>query len=235
MALADDIQALTARTLSALEASHDYYTYTRRVWRLLQQIVKEGRKFTFRNLTTGTRVDEQVLLGRAQLYVTDYLMSSTFQHFVALYEDFFFELLRLWLLAYPLSLSRKQVEMGAVLRAPDKSAVVLAVVGKELNELKYEKLSDWFAYLERLVKLGCPTADEIEQLAEIKASRDILVHNNGIANATYISKAGNRARCNDGERLEIPEQYHRASWETTRKVIRDISAAAIARARQSHQ
>jgi hypothetical protein len=77
MALADDIQALTARTLSALEASHDYYTYTRRVWRLLQQIVKEGRKFTFRNLTTGTRVDEQVLLGRAQLYVTDYLMSST--------------------------------------------------------------------------------------------------------------------------------------------------------------
>src|SRR3990172_11371892 len=78
MALADDIQALTTRTLSALEAGHDYYTYTKRVWRLLQQIVREGRKFTFRNLTTGTSVDEQVLLGRAQLYVTDYLMSSTF-------------------------------------------------------------------------------------------------------------------------------------------------------------
>jgi uncharacterized protein YdeI (YjbR/CyaY-like superfamily) len=108
-------------------------------------------------------------------------------------------------------------------------------VDKELNELKYEKLSDWKAYLERLVKLGCPTTDEIEQLAEIKASRDILVHNNGIANATYISKAGNRARYNDGERLEIPEQYHRASWETTNKVIRDISGAAIVKARQSHQ
>jgi len=110
MALADDIQALTTRTLSALEASHDYYTYTKRVLRLLQQIVKEGRKFTFRNLTTGTRVDEQVLLGRAQLYVTDYLMSSTFQHFVSLFEDFFFELLRSGLLpirpASPRSRSR---------------------------------------------------------------------------------------------------------------------------------
>jgi hypothetical protein len=42
MALADDIQALTDRTLSALAASHDYYTYTKRVWRLLQQIVKDG-------------------------------------------------------------------------------------------------------------------------------------------------------------------------------------------------
>ena len=128
MALADDIQALTTRTLSSLEASHDYYTYTTRVWRLLQQIVKEGRKFNFRNLTTGTRVNEQELLGRAQLYATDYLMASTFQHFVSLFEDFFFELLRYWLAAYPGSLSKKQVEMGAVLKAPDKSAIVLTVV-----------------------------------------------------------------------------------------------------------
>lgn len=227
MALTDDIQALMIRTLSALEASHDYYTYTTRVWRLLQQIVKEGRKFTFRNLTTGTKVDEQVLLGRAQLYVTDYLMSSTFQHFVSLFEDCFFELLRYWLATYPASLSKKQVEIGAVLKAPDKSAIVLTVVDKELNELKYERLADLFAYLERLANLGCPTADEIGTLAEIKASRDILVHNNGIANATYVSKAGTRARYKDGEKLEIPEQYHRASWETINEVVRDVSAAAI--------
>jgi hypothetical protein len=233
MALADDIQALTTRTLSALEASHDYYTYTKRVWRLLQQIVKEGRKFTFRNLTTGTRVDEQVLLGRAQLYVTDYLMSSTFQHFISLFEDFFFELLRYWLAAYPASLSKKQLEMGAVLKAPDKSAIVLTVVDKELNELKYERLADWFAYLERLAHLGCPTADEIEKLAEIKASRDILVHNNGIANATYVFKAGSRARYKDGEKLEISEEYHRACWATISKVVRDVSAAVIGKARSS--
>src|SRR5712692_4410725 len=199
MALADDIQALTTRTLSSLEASHDYYTYTTRVWRLLQQIVKEGRKFNFRNLTTGTRVNEQELLGRAQLYATDYLMASTFQHFVSLFEDFFFELLRYWLAAYPASLSKKQVEMGAVLKAPDKSAIVLTVVDKELNELKYERLADWFAYLERLTNLGCPTADEIEKLAEIKASRDILVHNNSMANAIYVAKAGRRARYQEGD------------------------------------
>src|SRR5258708_7774162 len=144
MTLADNIQALTTQTLSALEASHDYHTYTKRVWRLVQQIVKEGRKFTFRNLTTGTSVDEQVLLGRSQLYITDYLMAFTFQHFVALFEDFFFELLRRWLSAYPGSLSKKQIEMGAVLAAPDKTAIVLTVVDKELNELKYERLADWF-------------------------------------------------------------------------------------------
>jgi hypothetical protein len=233
MALTDDIQALTTRTLSALDASHDYYTYTKRVWRLLQQIVKEGRKFTFRNLTTGTRVDEQVLLGRAQLYVTDYLMSSTFQHFVSLFEDFFFGLLRQWIAAYPDSLSGKQVKIGAVLKAPDKAAIILTVVDKELNDLKYERVADWFARLELLAELGCPTTAEIEKLAEIKASRDILVHNHGVVNAIYVGKAGRWARYHDGERLEIPEQYHRDSWETIKKVVHELSAAAAAKARHS--
>ena len=50
MSLADEIQVLTSRTLSALAASHDYFTYTQSMWRLLPEIVQEGRKFTFRNL-----------------------------------------------------------------------------------------------------------------------------------------------------------------------------------------
>jgi hypothetical protein len=124
--------------------------------------------------------------------------------------------------------------MGAVLKAADKNAIVLSGVDRELNELKYERLVDWFAYLDRLAKLDCPTADEVEKLGEIKASRDILVHNNGIANATYASKAGSRARFGDGEKLEIPKQYHLASWEIINKVVRDVSAAAIAKAGHAH-
>ena len=232
MALDDEIQALATRTVSALEASHDYYTYTKRVWRLLQQVVKEGRTFSFRNLTTGTRVDENVLLGRAQLYVTDYLVASSFQHFVSLFEDFVFGLLRSWLAAYPAGLSSKQIDMAAVLAAPDKGAIVLLIVDKELNDLKYKRLAEWFAYLDRLANLGCPTGDQIEQLAEIKASRDVLAHNNGIVNSTYVTKSGNRARYQNGEKLEIPEPYHRESWELIRKVVRDLSAAALGKMSQ---
>jgi hypothetical protein len=233
MALADDVQDLRNRILAALDAGHDYSTYTKGVWRLLRQDIKGGRQFNLRNVATGTKLDERALLGHARVYINDYLMSSTFQHFVSLFEEFFFDLLRLWLAAFPHSLSRKQLEFGTVLKASDKAAIVLAVVDKELNELKYERLADWFTYLDRLVKLGCPTADEIERLAEIKASRDILVHNKGIANAAYVSKAGGRARFKDGEKLRIPERYHRESWETIKKVVSDVSAAAIAKARPS--
>jgi hypothetical protein len=230
MGMADDIAGLSARTVAALIESHDYYTHTKRIWRLVQQTAKEGRRFSIRNLTTGTTVNEKAIGKLAQRYVTDYLAGATFQHFVALFEDFFFDLLRVWLSSYPGSLSNRQVSFDTVLKAVDKGAIVQEVVEKELNELRYKRPTEWFAYLEKVVNLGCPTPDEIERLAEIKATRDVLAHNRGIANATYVSKAVRLARAKAGEKLEIPEPYHRESWELLSKLVRDLGAAASKRA-----
>ncbi len=56
------------------------------------------------------------------------------------------------------------------------------------------------------------------------------VHNKGIANKSYESKAGKLARFHEGERISIPEHYHRETWELIRKIISDVSNAAIAKA-----
>ena len=230
MPLRDEIQRLGWNSLTALDESHDYYTFTKRVWRFVDRVVREGRRFSFRNINTGTRVDQHLLLERSQRYETRYLTSSAFQHFVTVFEDYLFGLLRAWLAAYPASLSKKQIEFGTLLKAGQVDLVVRSVVDKELNELKYERVADWFAYLEKLVKLGCPNPAIIEQLAEIKATRDILVHNQGIANATYISKSGALARCREGEELTLPETYHRASWQTIRSLVQDMTTAAVSKA-----
>jgi hypothetical protein len=121
----------------------------------------------------------------------------------------------------------KKVDFKVVLDAPDKDAITSYVVGRELNEILYERPLGWFAYLEDKAKLGCPTADEIDRIAEAKASRDVLVHSRGVASKTYESKAGKLARYKDGQRIDIPEHYHRATWELIRKVVSDISNAAI--------
>ncbi len=132
-------------------------------------------------------------------------------------------------ICYPQSLGAKAVSFKTVLDAPDKEAVTLYIVDKELNEISYKQPSDWFEYLEKKVKLDCPTQDEISQIGEAKASRDILVHNGGITNQVYLKKAGKFARFNDGQRLEIPEHYHRQTWQLIRKVIADVFTAASAR------
>lgn len=226
MALADEIQQLANRSLSALDAAHNYYEHNNGVWRQMQESVKDGMQFTIRNTLTGSVVDEQALIALTQLYMTEFHTSFTFQHFVSLLEAWFSDLIRLWLTAYPHSLAKRQIEFSAVLEAPDKSAITFAVVDKELTELTYRRVADWFVYMERLVQLGCPTLDEIERLAEIKVSRDILVHNKGVVNAIYLAKAGAKARYQLGEKLEIPDDYHRASWELMKKVIQDVTAAA---------
>jgi len=229
MALADDIQALRDHGLADLNAAHDYYTDTKIAWDIVHRVIAAGHTFSIRNMTTGTMTTQTDLAGKARGYVAEQLAEATFQQFISIFENFFVDLLRLWLIAYPQSLSGKKVDFQTVLDAPDKDAIALMVINKEVNEILYDRPTGWFRYLEEKAKLGCPTPDEIARIAEAKASRDVLVHNRGVASKTYESKAGSRARYQDGQRIDIPEHYLRETWDLIRKVMSDISNAAIAK------
>lgn len=227
MALIDEITPLRDDCLSSLDASHNYYAHTKSAWRLVQQMVRQGHKVTIRNQATGNTVDETELSGLAQNYVTGYLASATFQHFVSLFEQFVFDFLREWLTEYPRSLSGNQLQFRAVLDSADKNEIVATVVQKEVLGLAYKRLADWFAYLDKIAQLGCPTQDQIQRLAEIKASRDVLVHNNGISNSIYVDKSMGQARFADGDLLALPEHYHRESWQLIKQVVSDLADAGI--------
>jgi hypothetical protein len=229
MGLAEEIRTHRDRALSDLDSAHDYYTDTKIAWRLVHKIIAAGNTFTITNVTTGTITTQADLAIKARGYVTQQVTEATFQQFISIFENFFFDLLRLWLTAYPQSLGGKTVEFKTVLQAPDKDAITQLVVNKELSEVLFERPAGWFVYLESKVKLGCPSEVEIERIAEAKAARDVLVHNRGIASKTYQMKAGRLARFKDGDRIDVPEQYHRETWELIRKVVSDISNAAIAK------
>lgn len=121
------------------------------------------------------------------------------------------------------------MDFKTILGLPDKDAITALIVKKEVNEVIYERPSEWFAYLERVVNLGCPTGNATDRQAEAKLSRDVLVHNKGVANKIDESKAGNLARFHDGDRIDIPEFYHRETWELICKVVTDSSNAASAK------
>ena len=229
MALADAIRALRDRVLEDLNTAHDYFVDTKIAWMIVHKVVQSGRMFGNRNATTGTVTTQAELDRKAKRYVAEQLAEATFQQFISIFENYFFDLLRLWLKAYPQNLMGRKVDFKVVLDAPDKEAITLLVVEKELNEVLYDRPAGWFAYLEDKLKLGCPTPTEIERIAEAKATRDVLVHNRGVATKTYESKAGKLARDKDGQRIDIPEYYHRETWELLRKAIADIANAAIAK------
>ena len=189
--------------IADLNAAYDYYADTQTAWRLVRRYVDRGGRIRVRNRVTGNVTTEKELPDKAQLYVTEYLAAATFQQFVSFFEDFLFGVLRHWLMEYPQSLRAKQLDFQTVLNAPDKEALTLQVVNKELNEIAYKRPKDWFAYLEGRMRLGCPTTDEIDRLAEIKATRDIYIHNRGVASPIYTERAGDLKRCNAGEKLDL--------------------------------
>jgi hypothetical protein len=228
VSLSDDVRTLRDRVLADLTSAHDYYTDTKIAWRLVHKIIAAGHTITIRNMTTGTVTTQTELATKTRGYVTEQLTEATFQQFISIFENFYFDLLCLWLTTYPQSLGKKMVDFKTILELPDREAITQLVVRKELNEILYDRPTEWFVYLEDKAKLGCPTANEIERIAEAKASRDVLVHNRGIVNKTYESKAGNLARYHEGDKIDISEHYHRETWELIRKVVFDVSNAAIA-------
>jgi hypothetical protein len=241
VALAQQIGDLADRISADLNAGHDYFEHTKVAWRLVQRLAdRPGHPIRIRNTDTGTVVGAAELAALAQTYLTGYLAESVFQHYVSLFEDFVFGLIGSWLSAYPNSLrgkdkdeddkTGKSISLSIVLDAPDKDAIIRTVVARELDKLKYKRVAEWFVYLNRRVKLSLPTDDQIKKLAEIKASRDILVHNRGIINDTYLDKAGGLARFEVGAALEIQEPYLRDSWRLIHQVVRDLAAAARVKA-----
>jgi hypothetical protein len=113
--------------------------------------------------------------------------------------------------------------------ARDRDEIIAGVLLKQLTELRYEKVRDWFSALNKAVKLGCPSDDEVDALAEVKATRDILEHNSGVVNDLYLRKAGKKARYAADDPVEIDDGYHLASWRLMKKVVAELTAAAIAR------
>ena len=242
MTLADDIRALRDRALDELKAAHDYYSDTKIAWGIIRESVRANNKFAIKTTPdiaialeppmgegkspvlqskqTGTATTEADLAGRARDYIKWQLPEATFQQFISIFDAFLVDFVRLWL--------RSQFKM--VLELPDKDAITAFVVEKELREIANKSTAELFSYLRKWLKLGVPAEDEIQKFAEAKASRNVLVHNRGIANRTYESKAGTLARYKAEERIEIPGDYHKDMWELIRKLVADISDAAIAKA-----
>lgn len=229
MPVTDDLRMIAERADRDLNAVHDFFEHSKLVWRSFEILVDQGHRVSDENQATGTRVDQDGLVRLAPVYAREYLANFTFRQFVSVFEVFLFELLHRVLVNNPWPFSEKQLNFGSVIRAATREEVISGVVLKQLNELKYESMREWFVAMNRALKLDCPGEDEVDALTEIKATRDILEHNAGVVNETYRRKAGKNARYEVGQQIELDDGYHLESWRLIKKVVSDISSAAIGR------
>jgi hypothetical protein len=229
MPVADDLQTIADRADRELVAVHDFFAHSQIVWQSFEGFVDEGHRVVGENLATGTRIDQDGLVRLAPQYTRDYLAPFTFRQFVSTFEVFLFNFLHRLLLHNPWQFAKSQLELEAVLKASDREEVISGVILKQLNELKYANVREWFVALNKAVRLDCPSEDEIDALTEVKAARDILEHNAGVVNEIYVRKAGKRARYVVGDQIEIDADYHLQSWKLIKKIASDVTSTTIAK------
>jgi hypothetical protein len=177
--------------------------------------------------------DKQILISELPAYFFEsakdkYLLSMVHQQQIALFEHFFFDLIRVLLMDRPERISKKKhIDYATILESDTKEDIIQRLIDRELNEIKYKNVSEWFIYLNSLVKLPDMPLDTLEKVAEAKATRDILVHNAGIVNKIYLEKSGQAARFSVGNMIDVSPHYTRDVWHLLVGVLIKTSDSLI--------
>lgn len=153
---------------------------------------------------------------------------------IAEVEGYLQDILRIFLAAYPEKLGvsirgvevEKKVPLDLILASDNKEQIVSRVMDVHLNSLFYAKPLEYFAYIENMLSIQI-SEEAKENYIEIKATRDIIVHNAGIANDTYAEKAGNKSRAKSQQPLIFNEEYFKSAIGTMKQVVISIYDACV--------
>ena len=230
--LKSEVGALRDRRLGRLAGLHDDYEFTRKLWTTVWVSVKRyGERFSLENAVTGTRASEADLVGRAGGAIIR-LREQSFKSIVGQFELFAGELLRAWLTAHPEEVDRKTVELRTLLSSTSLADVQRAALGEAIEstilEKAYARPVKWFSYLRTL--LGRPAAADadVARFSELKATRDVIEHAEGVASSTYVEKSGSAARFRVGEVVTVDAAYHEGAYHFVGTLIADVANQAIA-------
>ena len=97
------------------------------------------------------------------------------------------------------------------------------VIESKVNSVSYKNLTEIISYFIKVsgIAENIVTEDELSDLIEIKATRNLLIHNNLIVNSFYKETAGTKARQGQGNsnRLIINQDYLFESLVVMRSVL----------------
>ncbi|WP_460164374.1 hypothetical protein [Pseudomonas sp. S2_F03] len=111
-----------------------------------------------------------------------------------------------------------KIDVSDIIKASSREEIVAGIIEKELASLFYAAPSLQMEYFQAVAAISLPD-DLILQWLEIKATRDIIVHNSGISNSVYIKKSSSYARAMDGETLPMDDKYFALAVSSMKSLI----------------
>lgn len=184
----------------------------------------ENDEFTFQypigyganhQVINGTReYSKQELLDRAGYLAFTKLPTDNIYQLITIIETMLNDLIRATLIEFPMKISNKRkLNAEIVLESSSIEQIKLHIVDSIVNELAYKSPSDYADRFKEIVGINLLAEPVFHQYIELKATRDIHIHNKGIANIIYREKAKTLARVKAGEFLPVDMVYFLKSYE----------------------
>jgi len=172
-------------------------------WRADKQPINSTRKY-----------NKQQLLHRYQFLAFHQLAVNGLVQLVTIVEAMLGDIVRAVILKYPQKLgSKRTISLESVLEAASLEDMHLRALDSLLNELSYKSPKDFAESVNELLSINLLECPAFHRYIEVKASRDVFIHNRGIANDVYVRKAGSHVRVRSGMALPADTVYFLESYE----------------------
>lgn len=154
------------------------------------------------------------LLAKYELVGTHQMPLNGIFQIVVIVEAMLGDLVRHLIIAYPNKLgSKRKISMEDVLSANTIEEVHLQAADAYINELSYLSPKEFANTVEDIFTVNMLECPDYHRYIETKATRDIYLHNKGVANSTYRTKTGSHARVPVGSELPVSYRYFLSSYE----------------------
>jgi hypothetical protein len=158
---------------------------------------------------------KEELLGRYQFLAFHQLLVNGLVQLVTIIEAMLGDVVRAVTIRYPQKIgSKRTVPLQFVLESTSVEEIHLRATDALLNDLSYKSPLEFSESLEQLLSINLMECPAFHRYIEVKATRNIFIHNRGIANDIYVRKAGSHARVKSGQQLPADIQYFLESYES---------------------
>lgn len=125
------------------------------------------------------------------------------------------DILRLVLIQYPNKIpNKRKCDYDIILKSQSIEELKISLINSLMNELNYKSPKEFAEEFHTYTGVNLFESPFYHSYIELKATRDIHIHNNGVANDIYLTKAGAKARVSKaGLLLPVDMLYFLQNYE----------------------
>jgi len=143
---------------------------------------------------------------------------------VSLFESYMNDILFDIMVSFPKKFGKRKFEIDELREQGSLLALFEKKATQTILDLAYGRFEKYFKKFADTIDIQDEIeTHKIETINEIKNTRDVYIHNNGLTNSIYFQKVGSKSRVDsEGKKLPLDEEYVRDSLDYIIQFLKEI-------------